>query len=88
MSTIQCETRIFNNSRGGFRHWPATDHFNADNCLTQYLNIDHVTYYSLEDYMKYKPEEEEELDAKTKQYIRMGELLREKTTDLTQLIVM
>ena len=52
------------------------------------LNIDHAIYYSLQDYMKYKPEEEEELDAKTKQYIRMGELLREKTTDLTQLIVM
>ena len=50
-----------------------------------------ITWHSsLEDYMKYKPEEEGEveLDAKTKQYIRMGELLREKTTALTQLIVM
>ena len=39
--------------------------------------------------MKYKPEDQEtELDAKTKQYIRMGELLRDKTEDLTQLIVL
>ena len=39
--------------------------------------------------MKYMPEDQEtELDAKTKQYIRMGELLRDKTEDLTQLIVL
>ena len=39
--------------------------------------------------MKYKPEEEGslELDEKTKQYIRIGELIEEKTTPETQLIV-
>ena len=39
--------------------------------------------------MKYKPADEaEQLDSKTKQYIRMGELLRDKTTEDTQLIVL
>eukprot|EP00116_Pleurobrachia_bachei_P019314 sb/3479576/ len=47
---------------------------------------------SINAYMEYRPkleeeEEGEELDAKTLQYIRIGELLRENSTDNTKLIV-
>ncbi|XP_063680874.1 solute carrier family 12 member 2-like isoform X2 [Bolinopsis microptera] len=50
---------------------------------------DEPSQESIDDYMKYKPAEEaEQIDAKTKQYIRMGELLRDKTTEDTQLIVL
>ena len=45
-------------------------------------------YFSIDSFLEYMPGSEDEIDAKTMKYIRIGELVRENVTTDSQLIVL
>ena len=44
--------------------------------------------FSIDTYMQYKPDIDEEIDPKTMRYIRIGELVKDNVNEDTQLIVL